>query len=365
MRFKTLPLILLFSLLTVPTAAEPSIQRFFPEFSGHRFVMLNEVNRLDQGVSIGPFTPQILEESLFRSYSRWQVERSEKKGYFLEVYDLLDTSGAFSLLTLWPHFQKGTDWTPLNLPVGNRFRPGEGVFWRGNYLFTVKATSGGSLSVGEFSQIVQIFYENISLENLYPVTRSFLPEDGLDTSSIQFYLGSSALSLNERFPEPLLEEIGFVDRIEIAFARYGAEGSSLFLVGYPTPALADEYFVRLQDGLKDFFSKEGVFMKRSGLLIALFIGSESSAQQVLGQFQYTPNIKWLSKTETETDTYTGEVISFLGLLTKTILGTGVFVLLILGAGLVVGLIRYGFLRRYPRLTKKKEMVRLNLGEKDH
>ena len=353
----------IFSLLAPPTVAEPSIQRFFPEFSDYQFVMLNEVTRSERVGQIGPFSAQILEESLFRSYSRWQVERSRNGGCLLEVFDLRDAAGAFSLLTLWPHFQKKMDWAPLNLPVGNHYRPGEGVFWKGNYLLSVKANSGGNLSVEDFSNIVNAFSENVSLENLYPVSISHLPQEGLDASSVEFYLGTSSLSLNGRFPEPLLKEIGFVDRIEIAFGRYGSENSSLFLIGYPTPALADEYFVQLQEGLQSFFSSEGVFMKRSGILIALFVGSERSAQQVLGQFRYAPDIKWLS--EKKTDTYTGEVISLLGLITKTILGTGVFVLLILGAGLIVGLIRYGFLRRYPNLERRNEMVRLNLDEEDH
>jgi hypothetical protein len=352
----------IFTLLTSLSFAEPSIQRFFPKFTGHKFILLNEIDRLEGTVTNQPFPSQILQESLLQSYSLWQVERTGTEGYLLEVFDLVDASGAYSLLKLWPRFQKKSDWAPLKLSVGNHYRPGEGVFWKGNFLLSLRANSGGSLSAEKFSQIVSLFSEQIPLENLYPVTISHLPGEGLDASSVEFYLGSSSLSMNEAFPEPLLKEIGFVDRIEIAFGRYGTEGSSLFLIGYPTPALAEEYFVRLQEGLQSFFSSEGIFMKRSGLMIALFSGPESSARQVLSQFQYAPNIKWLTGKEQETDSYTGEIRTFFGLLTKTILGTGVFILLIIGAGLVVGLIRYGFIRRFPHRIKKKEMVRLNLDD---
>jgi hypothetical protein len=104
-------------------------------------------------------------------------------------------------------------------------------------------------------------------------------------------------------------------------------------------------------------------MKRAGVLIALLVGPEASAQRILPQVEYSPTVKWLYVKES--DTYTGEVISFLGLLTKTILGTGVFILLIVGAGLVAGLIRYAVLRRFPRLKRRKDMVRLNLDLEDH
>ena len=363
MLLRILLLPLFFSLLELPAAAAPSIQRFFAQFSDHQFVMLEEITRLDEGSKIGPFGKELLEESTFRSYSRWQVERAQNVGYRLEVFDLLDTYGAFSLFTLWPRFQKQNDWKALQIQTGNKYRPGEGVFWRGNYLLRVTANPGRTLTAGDFSEIVTVFCESTPLENIYPVSISHLPPEGLVSSSVEFYLGSSSLALNERFPEPLLKEIGFVDRIEIAFGRYGSDDSCLFLIGYPTPALADQYFIRLQEGLHAFFSSEGIYMKRAGVLIALLVGPEASAQRILLQVEYSPAVKWLYVKES--DTYTREVISFLGLLTKTILGTGVFILLIVGAGLVAGLTRYAVLRRFPRLKRHKDMVRLNLDLEDH
>jgi len=352
-----------FLLLTQIVAAQPSIQRHFSAFSDHRFIMLEEITQLENTKRINPYTTEILEEALFQSYSRWRVERQEKQDYLLEVFDLLDTSGAFSLLTLWPRFCGPADWKQLELPVGNHFRTGEGVFWRGNYLIKLTAAPGRTLTEEEFSELVRLFYENTHLENLYPVSVSHFPPQGLVRSSVEFYLGAASLALNERFPEPLLREIGFVDKIEIAFGKYELDDASLFVIGYPTPSLADEYFIRLQRGLRAFFSAEGIYMKRTGVLIAMLLGSEISAQQILGNIRYSPSVKWLYQKDSGTDS--GEVRSFLGLLVRTILGTGVFILLIVAAGLVTGLIRYALLRRFPGLKRRKEMLRLNLDIDDH
>lgn len=358
-----LPVVLLL-LVGLPLLAEPSIQRFFPMLGDHRFVMLEEITRFEETAKIGPYSPAILKESLLVSYSRWQFSTPRGKAYRLSVFESQDPSGAFSLLTLWSRLEKRDDWTTLDLPVGNSFRPGEGVFWKGKYLIRLTSEPGETFTISDFSEVVILFSSKLPVENLYPVSVSHLPSDGLIRSSVEFYLGSASLSVNERFPEPLLKEIGFVDKIEIAFGRYESGDSSLFLVGYPTPALADEYFIRLQQGLGQFFSSEGIYMKRAGVLIALFVGSEDSAREVLGRVNYTPSIKWLHKpkTEEQPDSYTQEVVSFLGLLTQTILGTGVFILLIVGLGLVAGLVRYAILRRFPALRKPKEMVRLHIDE---
>ena len=355
-----LALPLLLSISIPRLAGEPSIQRFFPEFSGYRFLMLEEVNSLEDDAGIGPIPQKILEEALFQSYSRWRVTRSPSDDYELGVFEFADSSGSFQLLSLWPRFNGQIQWTRLDLPAGNKWGPGEGVFWRGNYLFNVTASSGRRLTGEAFSDIVRVFCQRIRLENLYPVTVSHLPREGLVPTSVEFYLGADSLKLNDQFPEPLLKEIGFVDQIEIVYGLYEGEESSLFLIGYPTPALADDYFLGLQEGLREFFSAKGVYMKRAGVIIALLVGSEDSAQRILQQVEYAPSVQWLY--EKESDSYTGEVLTFLGLLTKTIFGTGTFIIMIVSAGLVMGLIRYAILRRFPRIRKRRDMVRLSLDQ---
>jgi hypothetical protein len=249
-------------------------------------------------------------------------------------------------------------WRQLELAVGNRFLPGQGIFWSGNFFLRITRVRGAPLTPKDFGEIATSFSEGLALENLLPVTLTHLPKEDLSPGSVQFYLGDSSLALNERFPEPLLQEIGLEDQIEIAYGQYEPDDSALFLIGYPTPALADEYFIDLQKSLQNFFSTEGVYMKRAGVVIAVFVGPEQSAQRVLGQVKYAPTIKWLYQKEPEA--YSEEMMTFFGLITKTILGTGVLLLLIVGAGCVAGLLRYEFLRRFPRLSSHKEPVRLEL-----
>jgi hypothetical protein len=351
--------------------AAPAIQEFFPSLEGYSFSLLTEIDSPGNTTHLEPFSEPLLVEAGFQGYSSWDLRMSGSPQLRIEVFQMTDPLGAYELFTLWPDLADDSDLVQLDLPIGVRFSPSEAILWRGYYFCRVRPQTRSPLTEEILARIVGDFLEAIETENLLPVSVSHLPQEQLVPGSIRFYLGAEGLSLNERFPEPLLREIGLEDKIEIAFARYEPGDHSLFLVGYPTPALADDYSIRLQNRLQGFFSAEGVYLKRAGVVICLFIGPEEQAREVLLRVEYTPRevllrveytptIKWLYEKKRDPS---AENITFLGLITQTILGIGVFLLLILGAGFATGLARYEVLRRYPQLTRRKEMVRLNLGEK--
>lgn len=331
-----------------------SIQRNFAELEGYNPALREEISSFESLPSVGLFETPILKEAGLLSYSSWSLS---SRNLSLTVYELEDSSGAFSLFTLYPDRAGQIPLRSLELPVGNFLAPSQGAFWRGNYFFLV-SPSQGNLNEKVFRQVVNDFVDAVRLENLLPVSVTHLPEVNLEEASLRFYLGARALELNEDFPEPLLEQVGFTDRIEIAFGRYSPGDDALFVVGYPTPDLAEEYFFELQNELQGYFSDQGIFMKRSGVLIGIFIGPEVRAVPVLTALEYSPSIKWLYEENRRADT--SEVQTFFGLLTQTILGIGFFLVAILGAGFVAGLARYGFISRFPSLTRRKEMVRLDL-----
>ncbi|UCF37935.1 MAG: hypothetical protein JSU96_03455, partial [Acidobacteriota bacterium] len=238
------------------------------------------------------------------------------------------------------------------------YSPRLAVFWRGSFLFQIRPSCASIMGTDEFTQFVHRLTAAITMENLLPVSITHLPKEGMKKHSIRFYLGADSIRENSRFPKPLREAVGFSEHIEVASAEYEPDAHSLFLVGYPNPKLADEYFLQMQDQLQSFFSTEGVYMKRSGLLICLFIGPEQQATTVLQAVKYNPSIKWLY--EKKEDPNSSEIQTFFGLLTQTILGIGTFLLMIIGSGLIAGLLRYEFLRRFPGLSRKKGTIRLNL-----
>lgn len=284
-----------------------------------------------------------------RSYSRWRLDDIR-----LEVFETPDPAGAYQLFRLWPTL-RGQDAARLsNLQLHHLLVDDRLLVWRGNFLLSLSGRSAG-----ELIQTATRLSELIRIENELPVTTTHLPKEGMLPGSDRFYLGPNALALNSDFPEPLLETIGLEDHIEVASARYQPDGRSLFLIGYPTVDLARAYAVEIQDRLHDYFVDEGLYMKRSGLLIALFDGPWEQAESILTAVQYRPRIDWIEDTDPWAKRE-GEVRTFFGLLTQTFIGIGFALLMALGAGIVVGLARYEFLRRFPTVGGRREMIRLNL-----
>ena len=356
-KFTTLVLLLLG--MCINLRAEPGLLRFVPNFIDHSFTLEEETTDIENQTELGPFPSDILLEAGLESFSRWKLTTKEGMILSAEVYQTSDTSGAYQLYLAWPALS-GYESTTIAVsePISHRFGPEASSLWRGNFFVQLTPTGQKELGLPLVSELVNQFVQSVSTENLLPVSVTHMPIEERVTDSLRFYLGSETLSSNPQFPAPLLKEIGFADRIEIAFAQYEPGGEALFLIGYPTPALADQYFIKLQNRLQGFFSEVGVYMKRAGVLICLFIGPEERAQAILPRVKYAPSIQWLYEKDSEPDF--AETITFLGLITSAILGTGTFLLMILGSGLTVGLIRYGFIQRFPSLTRKKRMVRLDL-----
>jgi hypothetical protein len=339
-------------------AAEADIQRYLSSIEGYRFVIEQEKTSIDETVTGQYLNRAILEEAGFTSYSSWQVIPDSGPQTRIQIHELVDTKGAFQLLSHWPVPGNSQNSEALDLPIRAHLNSREGVFWRGKFFFRVTSSRGGELLPEEFSRLVKLFYRAVTMENRLPVSITHLPDKDIRTDSVRLYLGEKTLQENKRFPAPLLRQIGLEDKIEIAYAEYGENRDPLFLVGYPTVALAKDYVIQMQESLQDFFSEEGVYIKRTGVLVGIFPGPEDRAMEILNLVNYEPEIQWLH--EEKEESRFSETMTFLGLITQTILGIGVFLILILGTGLSFGLVRYEILRRFPKIFRKDKMVRLEL-----
>jgi hypothetical protein len=346
-------------LICAAAIGQPAFAQFIPAKSGFRFDLQQELTDPVPVSAMIPVSDALLEESGFRSFSVWKVQTGQTPPLTLEVIETADSIGTYELFNLWPDLSGSRDARSLGLPVGNRLMEQEGIFWKGRFFFRVRS-SAPSLPEQAFVDLAASLAEAIPMENLLPVTVSHLPSEGLAADSVRFYLGAASLQANPVFPAPLLKDVGLSDRIEIAYGRYDPDGHGLFVIGYPTVALARDYLDRLQNSLQGFFSKEGIYMKRSGILIGLFVGPEEPAAKVLSQLNYTPSIQWVQDEKPKDRRQ--DTMTFLGLVTRAILGTGSLILLIIGTGTVTGLIRYGLIRRYPVLLRQDQMVRLNLKD---
>lgn len=340
------------------TASELSIVPFLSQLPPYRTRLLQARTALQENTRLGVFQTAVLQEAVLLSYSVWNVEEAAGQRLRLDCYELLDPAGAFSLFSLWPDQSGRKLGRPVALAVDNYYHPEASIFWRGNYFFQVVGIEPEGLEESTFRNLAERLVEVLPLINLKPVTVVHLPEEGLVPESIRFYLGPASLSLNPEFPEPLRGAVGLEDDIEITFARYHPAPSQLFLIGYPTPALAEDYAGRIQARLQDYISPQGIYLKRSGLLICLFSGPEVEARRVLNLVKYDPKVQWIYRKEEPP--HRESIGGFLDLVRRTLIGIGFFLLVTLTGGIIVGLLRYEILRRFPRLTTRDEMIRLKL-----
>jgi len=362
----SLILLLLIYFHGVSTLAEASIQQYFSELTQYRFTKLHEILTTEERNEVGSFTSQVLDDYVLFSYSAWEVHpmSSQRPALQIEVYEMQDGLGAFGLFSVATDIWQKKSMGRLNLQVDNLYQDGTLLLWRGNYFFHLTSTPSASAirTKQSFQELGNALVEALPLLNLHPMTVIHLPRGGLAQESIRFYLGRTSFALNAQFPKNMISQIGFEDQIEVTHARYGRDRNSLFLVGYPTVDLADYYFLKLQDAMQSYFFADGVYMKRSGVIISIFFGPESEARPVLEKVNYAPTIKWVYQKNIDPARLRRQsTTSFLSVVARSLLLAMVFCAFTIATGLTVGVIRYQLFRRFPILRRKDEMISLNLA----
>ena len=337
----------------------------FPLIEDFLFEKLTEISTTQKQAGIGPFSQVILDEYILLSYSRWAVQSEvafQSPPLELEIYEMKDTLGAFGMFSIWPSLLKEASQERLSLSVDNYSSVHGLIFWRGSYFFHLSEPNPGASSTPSLFDLAHALVDAIPQLNLHPVTVIHLPKEGLIHESIRFYLGESSFALNDDFPEALAAEIGFDKEIEVTLARYADNGHELFLVGYPTASLAADHFVRLQNAMQGYFSTEGVYMKRSGLIVSIFFGPEARAREILAKIHYLPTIKWLYQKDPDAAEITRvNITSFLGFLKQTSAFIVVFVSISICLGVTAGFARFGILKRFPQLLTKGDPIQLKLN----
>ena len=345
--------------------AEATIQKYLLELSDYRFEQLSELSPPEEQAGIGPFSGILLEEYILLSYSRWAVRpesTSELPSLELEIYEMKDALGAFGMFSIWQSFLKNAPQERLNLPVDNYYSDQSLVLWRGHYFLHLSEPEPGQSSRETLGNLAQTLVEAIPLLNLHPGTVLRLPKEGLIRESIRFYLGESGLALNRHFPEGWRAQMGFDKDIEVTFAQYAPDDHALFLIGYPTTAVAADYLVRLQNAMEDYFSPQEVYMKRTGLMIAIFFGPEPLAREILPRIQYIPTITWLYQKDLDPERVMREMVgSFMGIVRAILIMILLFIAVTVSLGITAGITRHQLLKRFPKLFKQDDLVHLNLN----
>ena len=234
------------------------------------------------------------------------------------------------------------------------------ALWKGHYLLVAEDMS---LQQPQITSFLRSLRESIDERNLYPTSVFELPEKGLNPNSIRLYLGPVTLRENSTIPDYLISELGFKDEAEVTFAQYGSEGDFLLLAAYPTYHLAIEYAARVRNAIESRVGST-FYLKLSGPLLGIYLGEKESAEEVLGDLRYSASIEWVQNKVPLLPNLTEnqrEVKTLLGVVSGSMVLTGVFILTVLLTGLILGIIRVFLIRRFPILKPKDDRIYLDLN----
>ena len=349
--FRGIVLCALAGALTAVTQAE--FEEVLPNLTGYDLVRIDS----SQSAPSEEFPSDIVEEYGFLSFTQWGIRPG---GAILSVYEMTDTQAAYGLFTIWEEGRGDRD-RSLLMGLENRLIEGRLAFWGGHYFFILHSSPGQEDFLSSFPPLLK---KAIDERSLHPVSVFQLPGGHLVRSSIRFYLGQKALGTHPAVPRQLIGHLGFEeDQAEATIARYEPDGFPLLLLAYPTASVADEYAGRIQDALQAVFSEHGIFMKRSGPLLGLFLGPLASANPVLEDLQYTATVEWVHEEDTllrDLERNRAEIVTFFGVVTTSIFFTGFFMAVVLALGIATGFLRIALLRRFPALSRGAETIFLDL-----
>ena len=302
------------------------------------------------------FPPDIVEEYGFLSFTQWRIRPDAA---ILDVYEMTDTQASYGLFTIWEEGRRDSA-RSLLMGLENRLIDGRLAFWGGHYFFILHSSPAQGNFLSSFPPLLR---KAIDERSLHPVSVFQLPANHLVRPSIRFYVGKKALGTNPDVPRQLIGHLGFEDQAEATLARYEPDGFPLLLLAYPTASVADDYAGRIQDALQAVFSEDGIYMKRSGPLLGLFLGPLTSANPVLEDLQYTATVEWVHEEDTllrDLERNRAEIVTFFGVVTSSIFFSGFFMLVILALGIGSGFLRMALLRRFPALSRGSETIFLDL-----
>ena len=348
--------------LIQPLLAQGTIEQYFGQLQGYRVENVAESSTLEEDLD-SPFSPQVIDEYILFHYSRWAVRAADPTALpvlELEVYEMQDPQGAFGVFSNWNHLSSDLLTRRWNLSVDNYYANGSLIFWRGAYFVHLTAADQELTGPEALESFADALIEALPVLNLHPLTVIHLPQDNVIQESIRFYLGKASFALDGHFPRDLIAPLGFEHDIEVTAARYSPGEHHLYLVGYPTPSLAAEHSARLQNAMESYFSKDGVYMRRSGVIISIFFGPESEAREILTQVQYAPTIKWIYQKEVDLEALRRETMGFLGSVRQTMVVILVFLPLVLAAGLAAGLFRYTLFQFFPSVRDQGDTIHLDI-----
>jgi hypothetical protein len=363
----SLSLSLLVVVLTViPVVAQSELIRshYFP--ADQEFTELGDIQSeesLDEPSTLGQLRegPLIVEAGL-RKYSRRTYRLIAGGLLSIEVIEMRDARGAFSLLTLL-RGSPMADGPPGDVYASSDRRL---IFCQGRVFVRISGNDPDDLA-----RRVAVSVSNRigPREKSLPLLLTHFPDYGYQSSTLRYFLGPRALAFMEQTGGSFLK---INPDMELACADYLLPEASgtLWLASFPTSQLAEEYLDSLSiDGAKHATGISAVFAKRSGPIVGILQGSfnPGMADQLLSSVQFAYSIKWIyDRNRRNSETVLGIPMGILGTVVRSLVFTGLLCLGSILAGIAIAVFRL-VLRGYaPRnfldRPERTELIRLHLNE---
>ena len=356
----------LFSAIALAPTAIPQVQlisgNYFPadaEFRELQKIVLEESFENPDEISGTDDGSLLLNAGCEKLVRR--VYATENEGALtIDAATLADARAAYSLLTLLGDSvlhdgPPGVSYTSTDHAV---------LFAKGREWVRLK---GPGVSANLMMRIAKSMSNRIdSNERTIPSLIAHLPPPGYDSASLRYF---TQLNLYETYAGDRAEKFLKVSSaVEVAQARYSVADrtGNLFLLGFPTPQVAEEYFEALptMNAVKN--SVKTLFAKRVGPLVAILEGDfdPGSADRILHPLKYEYSIRWIYDERNQTKIVWGVPTRILGTVVKSLLFVAMLCLVSVVAGAGLAFLRFG-LRRHAAgnssdQTEQTDLIRLRL-----
>jgi hypothetical protein len=198
-----------------------------------------------------------------------------------------------------------------------------------------------------------------------------MPPEGLQAASLRYFLGPEAYRAYGELPRSF--QLVPTRDLEIAQARYEEAGNSgtLFLVGFPTNQVAQEYFDSLSVPAPRSGTKTSVrtYAKRAGPMVAILEGTfePEQADKILGSLEFQYSVRWIyDKNNRSSATVWGVPVGLLGTVVRSLVLVALLCLASILLGIGIAIFRV-MLRTYAPgnpldRPERTEVIRLKLHE---
>ena len=286
-------------LVTAPAlsaqALEPSgFSDFFPEASE-----IDAVSRtFSQAFEDAAGLSKIKDGKLVSDVGFIRYERADYSGaspLSIEIFTLLDSTAAYSLLTLLGEspVQPG--------PPGDAFTAGsDGFLFARSRIFVRILGKDGNVAPKELLEksaaVIGAKTERLS-GGARPGLIEYFPPDGYDASSLRYFPSRDAYNTWTGGKAP--EYINTNYDVEIATARYlaGNRRGTVSMLKFPTPELAEEYYDELAALVATVPDGLSIYARRAGPLVACLEGDFDpvSAGRLLSEVKFSYSLHWIDE----------------------------------------------------------------------